>query len=83
MKAVDTSPVAEHAEQRRVVPPEGAGFFPSLRGAVVAIEAIAVELASPDRDRPNKNSAASEQTWDQIRIRHSRQALKKALGEPA
>jgi DNA-binding MurR/RpiR family transcriptional regulator len=66
------SPVAEHAAQRIVVPTEGAGFFPSLTGAVAAVQAIAVELASLDRERSNKNIAASERTWDQMRIMHPR-----------
>jgi DNA-binding MurR/RpiR family transcriptional regulator len=66
------SPVAVHAEHRIVVPTEGAGFFPSLTGAVTAVQAIAVELASLDRERSNQNIAASERTWDQMRIMHPR-----------
>ncbi|SEJ41862.1 transcriptional regulator, RpiR family [Arthrobacter sp. yr096] len=66
------SPVAVHAEHRIVVPTEGAGFFPSLTGAVAAVQAIAVELASLDRERSNQNIAASERTWDQMRIMHPR-----------
>lgn len=66
------SPVAVHADHRIVVPTEGAGFFPSLTGAVTAVQAIAVELASLDRERSNQNIAASERTWDQMRIMHPR-----------
>lgn len=66
------SPVAVHADHRIVVPTEGAGFFPSLTGAVAAVQAIAVELASLDRERSNQNIAASERTWDQMRIMHPR-----------
>lgn len=66
------SPVAVHAQHRIVVPTEGAGFFPSLTGAVAAVQAIAVELASLDRERSNQNIAASERTWDQMRIMHPR-----------
>ncbi|QOT23012.1 MurR/RpiR family transcriptional regulator [Paenarthrobacter sp. YJN-D] len=66
------SPVAVHADHRIVVPTEGAGFFPSLTGAVSAVQAIAVELASLDRERSNQNIAASERTWDQMRIMHPR-----------
>ncbi|WP_416404598.1 MurR/RpiR family transcriptional regulator [Arthrobacter sp. LFS091] len=66
------SPVAVHADHRIVVPTEGAGFFPSLTGAVTAVQAIAVELASLDRERSNLNIAASERTWDQMRIMHPR-----------
>ena len=66
------SPVAKHASHGIVVPSEGAGFFPSLTGAVAAVQAIAVELASLDRERSNKNIAASERTWDQMRIMHPR-----------
>jgi DNA-binding MurR/RpiR family transcriptional regulator len=66
------SPVAVHALHRIVVPTEGAGFFPSLTGAVAAVQAIAVELASLDRERSNQNIAASERTWDQMRIMHPR-----------
>jgi len=66
------SPVAVHAQHRIVVPTEGAGFFPSLTGAVTAVQAIAVELASLDRERSNQNIAASERTWDQMRIMHPR-----------
>jgi len=67
-----SSPVAVHAQHRIVVPTEGAGFFPSLTGAVAAVQAIAVELASLDRERSNQNIAASERTWDQMRIMHPR-----------
>jgi DNA-binding MurR/RpiR family transcriptional regulator len=66
------SPVAVHAQHRIVVPTEGAGFFPSLTGAVAAVQAIAVELASLDRERSNQNIAASERMWDQMRIMHPR-----------
>lgn len=66
------SPVAVHAKHRIVVPTEGAGFFPSLTGAVTAVQAIAVELASLDRERSTQNIAASERTWDQMRIMHHR-----------
>ncbi len=66
------SPVAVHADHRIVVPTEGAGFFPSLTGAVAAVQAIAVELASLDRERSNQNIAASERAWDQMRIMHPR-----------
>lgn len=66
------SPVAVNAQHRIVVPTEGAGFFPSLTGAVAAVQAIAVELASLDRERSNLNIAASERTWDQMRIMHPR-----------
>lgn len=66
------SPVAVNAAHRIVVPTEGAGFFPSLTGAVSAVQAIAVELASLDKERSNKNIAASERTWDQMRIMHPR-----------
>ncbi|MEJ1114293.1 hypothetical protein WBN73_06990 [Paenarthrobacter sp. CCNWLY172] len=66
------SPVAVHADHRIVVPTEGEGFFPSLTGAVAAVQAIAVELASLDRERSNQNIAASERTWDQMRIMHPR-----------
>ena len=65
-------PVAEHAAHRIVVPTEGAGFFPSLTAAVAAIQAIAVELASLDRNRSNKSIAASERSWEQMRIMHPR-----------
>lgn len=66
------SPVAVKAQHRIVVPTEGAGFFPSLTGAVSAVQAIAVELASLDKERSNQNIAASERTWDQMRIMHPR-----------
>ncbi|MFJ4210420.1 MurR/RpiR family transcriptional regulator [Paenarthrobacter sp. NPDC089675] len=66
------SPVAVNAQHRIVVPTEGAGFFPSLTGAVSAVQAIAVELASLDKERSNQNIAASERTWDQMRIMHPR-----------
>lgn len=66
------SPVAVGAQHKIVVPTEGAGFFPSLTGAVAAVQAIAVELASLDRERSNQNIAASERTWDQMRIMHPR-----------
>ncbi|MFF1832154.1 MurR/RpiR family transcriptional regulator [Paenarthrobacter sp. NPDC058040] len=66
------SPVAVNAAHRIVVPTEGAGFFPSLTGAVSAVQAIAVELASLDKERSNQNIAASERTWDQMRIMHPR-----------
>lgn len=66
------SPVSVRAQHRIVVPTEGAGFFPSLTGAVAAVQAIAVELASLDRERSNQNIAASERTWDQMRIMHPR-----------
>jgi DNA-binding MurR/RpiR family transcriptional regulator len=68
------SPVAVHAQHRIVVPTEGAGFFPSLTGAVTAVQAIAVELASLDRERSTQNIAASERAWDQMRIMHHRSA---------
>jgi len=66
------SPVAEHAAHRIVVPSEGAGFFPSLTAAVAATQAIAVELASLDRNRSNQSIAASERSWEQMRIMHPR-----------
>jgi DNA-binding MurR/RpiR family transcriptional regulator len=66
------SPVAEHASHRIVVPSEGAGFFPSLTAPVAAVQAIAVELASLDRDRSNQAIAASERSWEQMRIMHPR-----------
>lgn len=66
------SPVAAHAVHRIVVPTESAGFFPSLTGAVSAVQAITVELATLDRDKSNQNIAASERAWDQLRIMHPR-----------
>ena len=66
------SPVAEHAAHRIVVPSEGAGFFPSLTAAVAATQAIAVELASLDRIRSTQSIAASERSWEQMRIMHPR-----------
>ncbi|MGW9414651.1 MurR/RpiR family transcriptional regulator [Arthrobacter cupressi] len=66
------SPVAEHATQRIVVPTEGAGFFPSLTGAVAAVQAIAVELASLDRERSTQNIGAAERSWELMKIMHPR-----------
>ncbi|RAX16570.1 SIS domain-containing protein [Pseudarthrobacter sp. AG30] len=67
-----SSPVAAHAVHKIVVPAESAGFFPSLTGAVAAVQAVAVELASLDRERSTRSIAASERTWDQMRIMHPR-----------
>jgi hypothetical protein len=43
-----------------------------LTGAVSAVQAITVELATLDRDKSNQNIAASERAWDQLRIMHPR-----------
>ncbi|MCA4135244.1 MurR/RpiR family transcriptional regulator [Arthrobacter sp. M4] len=66
------SPVSTHAAHHIVVPSEGAGFFPSLTGAVAVVQAITVELATLDRERSNRSIAASERAWDQLRIMHPR-----------
>ncbi|MGO8609150.1 hypothetical protein ACC848_40000, partial [Rhizobium johnstonii] len=68
------SRAARRGEPRIVVPSEGAGFFPSLIPALAVAQAIAVELASIDRVRSNASIAASERSWDAMRImrrRHS------------
>jgi DNA-binding MurR/RpiR family transcriptional regulator len=62
------SPVAKYAAPRIIVPSEGAGFFPSLTGTLAVVQAIAVELASLDRERSNQSIAASERSWEQMRI---------------
>lgn len=67
-----SSPVATHAAERIVVPTEGAGFFPSLTGAVTAVQAIAVELASLDPERTKGSIAATERAWEQMKIMHPR-----------
>lgn len=68
------SPVAAHARYRIVVPSEGAGFFPSLTGAVAVVQAIAVVLASLDRERSRRSIASTERAWEQMKIMypHSR-----------
>lgn len=68
----ETSEVTEHASAVIVVPSEGAGFFPSLVPSLAVAQAIAVEVASVDTARSRASVAASEASWDALRIMRGR-----------
>ncbi|MBF4621324.1 MurR/RpiR family transcriptional regulator [Clavibacter sp. VKM Ac-2542] len=68
----ETSEVTEHASTVIVVPSEGAGFFPSLVPSLAVAQAIAVEVASVDTARSRASVAASEASWDAMRIMRAR-----------
>lgn len=68
----DASAVIHDADLVLVVPSEGAGFFPSLLPSLALAQAIAVEVASIDPEHSRLSIAASESSWDELRIMQKR-----------
>ncbi|KJC64234.1 transcriptional regulator, RpiR family [Agreia bicolorata] len=68
----EASEVTKDATIVVVVPSEGAGFFPSLVPSLALAQAIAVEVASRDVEHSRASIAASEASWDALRIMRKR-----------
>lgn len=56
------------AAHQLIVPAEGAGFFPSLVGALAICQAVVVELAQVDPARTRENIEASEREWSRFHL---------------
>lgn len=68
----EASEVTKHAGAVLVVPSEGAGFFPSLVPSLALAQAIAVEVATLNTEHSRSSIAASEASWDALRIMRGR-----------
>ena len=68
----EASEVTKYATIVLTVPSEGAGFFPSLVPSLALAQAIAVEVASLDLVHSRASIAASEASWDALRIMRTR-----------
>lgn len=68
----ESSEVTKHAGVVLVVPSEGAGFFPSLVPSLALAQAIAVEVATLNAAHSRSRIAASEASWEALRIMRTR-----------